>query len=62
MEPMLDIKDLMNYLKIGKNKAYNLMRSDSFPSIKIGSQYRVRKEDLEEFINEYRYSEFMLGA
>lgn len=62
MEPLLDIDDLQRILKIGRNKAYKLMRLSSFPSIKIGNQYRVRREALEEFIKEYEYGDFVLGG
>lgn len=45
---MLTTKDLQVILKIGRDRAYALMRSKAFPSMKIGARYYVTKEALEE--------------
>lgn len=49
---ILRVPDLMNYLCIGKDKAYSLMRSRSFPSMQIGKTYFVTKENFEKWLNE----------
>lgn len=49
---ILQTKDLMNYLKIGKDRAYALMRSKSFPSIRIGKTYCVTMISLQTWLNE----------
>ena len=49
---ILRVPDLMNYLCIGKDKAYSLMRSRSFPSTQIGKTYFVTKENFEKWLNE----------
>ena len=36
---ILNVRDLQKYLKIGRDKAYSLMKTKGFPSIKIGGQY-----------------------
>ena len=41
LTPYLTVKDIAEHLQIGKNKAYELCSLDDFPSIKIGSSYRV---------------------
>jgi excisionase family DNA binding protein len=38
------VTDLCNHLKIGKKKAYNMIKDESFPSIKIGNEYRIPKD------------------
>lgn len=43
---VLDVKGLQQALGIGKDAAYSLMKSNGFPSIKIGSHYVVGKEAL----------------
>lgn len=57
---MLTTKDLQAVLKIGRDKAYALMRSQAFPSIKIGARYYVTKEALEEWLRKYAYRTFEL--
>ena len=57
---MLTTKDLQQILKIGRDRAYALMRSRAFPSIKIGARYYVTKEALEEWLRQYAYKTFEL--
>lgn len=38
-----DYKDIMRLLKIGKNQAYSLMKSEMFPVIHLGKSYKVSK-------------------
>ena len=45
-------KDLMEYMHIGNEKAYDLMRSKSFPSSKIGKTYFVTMVNLQQWLNE----------
>ena len=40
---LMTIKELQNYLGIGKDKAYALVKSKSFPAVKIGGRYYVMK-------------------
>ena len=40
---LMTVKELQSYLGIGKDKAYALVRSKSFPSVKIGGRYYVIK-------------------
>ena len=47
---VLQTKDLMKYLKIGKDRAYALMRQNGFPSIKIGKTFIVTQEALETWL------------
>lgn len=43
-------KDLMNILKIGRDTAYALMKSDSFPSYKLNEKYYVTDEALKKWL------------
>ena len=54
MMAMFDTKDLAAMLKIGRDRAYDLMRSEGFPSIKIGKTYRVDEEALLQWIRDNR--------
>lgn len=42
--------ELMAMLKIGKNKAYELLRSGTIKNIKIGKQYRIPKRYIIEYL------------
>ena len=48
----LSAKDLAEFLGIGRDKAYALMRSKSFPSILLGKRYIVLKEALERWLRD----------
>jgi len=48
-------------LHIGVNKVYKLFRLPGFPRIKIGNQMIVEKENLMNFLNEYKGSSIKLG-
>lgn len=56
----LKAKDVAELLQIGKNKAYSLMRSESFPAIKIQHDYRVSVKDLREWCKTYCGKTFYL--
>lgn len=43
-------EDLQNVLKISQKQAKALMRTDGFPSIKIGREYRVTEQALTDWI------------
>lgn len=47
---LMSVKELQNYLGIGKDKAYELVKSKSFPSLKIGGRYYIAKPDFVEWI------------
>lgn len=40
---LMTIKELQSYLGIGKDKAYALVKSKSFPALKVGGRYFVIK-------------------
>lgn len=45
------VKDIMQQLQVGKNTAYQLVKSGAFPVIKIGDTYRVSKEVFDKWIS-----------
>ena len=47
---ILTIDDLMVFLGIGKNSAYNLVRSGQIKSIRIGRQIRITREAVMAFV------------
>ncbi len=57
---LLDVKDLMRLMKIGRDKAYDLMRSEGFPSFRIGNSYRVSEEAYNRWAFENQYRDYAL--
>lgn len=47
---VLCIEDLMAVLNIGRNTAYELVRSGQIRSIKVGKNYRIPRDAVEEFL------------
>jgi excisionase family DNA binding protein len=47
-------KDIAKILQISKTSAYQLLRSNQIATVRIGKSVRVRKEDLEEYIQKSR--------
>lgn len=44
------VKDLQDYLGIGRTTAYELVNSKGFPAFRIGKKILVNAEGLEEWI------------
>ena len=49
---MLSVPELASVLGISRAGAYNLVRSDGFPALKIGSRIVVPKEKFIEWVDE----------
>lgn len=48
----LQVEDLMPVLGIGRNTAYELVRSGQIRSIRIGRQLRIPKEAVQEYLSQ----------
>lgn len=48
----LTVEDLSQLLSIGRNTAYELVRSGKIRSIKVGRIYRIPQSAVDEFLNE----------
>ncbi len=51
---VLTVNEVCNALSIGKNKLYQLLKSSTIKSIKIGKKYIIPKIYLIDYINMYR--------
>lgn len=49
-ERLLTAEEVANILGVSRSKAYHMMQLREIPTIIIGKNVRVSKEDLEEFI------------
>ncbi len=49
---IMDVRELAQYLRIGKSKIYALIRQKKIPASRIGRQYRFSKEVLDAWLKE----------
>jgi len=45
MKPVMNAKDIKNFLGVSETKAYELMRQTDFPTLIIGGRRLVKTED-----------------
>ncbi len=57
---LLGTKDLQAKLKISRDRAYALMRSPAFPSMKLGGRHYVAENELNDWLKRYAYKSFEL--
>ena len=57
---LLNAKDVQERLGIGRDRAYRLLNSKSFPTIKINKSLFVTNEALDEWINMQQFKTFNL--
>jgi excisionase family DNA binding protein len=53
-EELLTVEQLQELLKVGRTFAYSLMRSGELPSYRVGRLRRVRRQDVERWLEENR--------
>lgn len=51
-DDVLTVQEIRQILKIGKNYCYNLLKSGSISSIRIGKSYRVPKINLINYLKD----------
>jgi excisionase family DNA binding protein len=51
----LTVADLCELLGIGRTLAYELVTEHAIPAVRIGRAIRVRKADVEQWLEENRY-------
>ena len=49
---IMDIKELSEYLGIGKSKIYSLIKMKKIPASKIGRQYRFSKDIVDNWLRD----------
>jgi len=49
---IMDIKELSEYLGIGKSKIYSLIKQKKIPASRIGRQYRFSKDIVDNWLQE----------
>lgn len=54
------VQEVAEIMKMGNNKIYKLFKTDGFPAIKIGHDYRVEKSRFNKWINDYAGREYKI--
>lgn len=49
---IMDIKEVANYLKIKEQTVYRLVQQRKIPALKIGGQWKIKKEHLDRMFDE----------
>ena len=59
-DDILTVKDVSEYLNIGINQAYALIKRKGFPVIRIGNSYRVYKDELDKYLKSFNGAKIKL--
>ena len=49
---IMDIKDVASYLKIKEQTVYRLVQHGKIPALKIGGQWKVKKDHIDRMFDE----------
>lgn len=49
-EKLLTRTEVQEILRVSQSKIYRLIREKRIPSIRVGKTYRIRRSDLEEYL------------
>ena len=52
------VNDIQRILSLGKTRAYELMRSDGFPSFKLNNRIYITKPNFEKWLEKYTNKTF----
>lgn len=52
MKDVMSIKELTEYLGIGKSKIYEMIKQGKIPASKIGRQYKFSKDVIDQWLRE----------
>ena len=51
ISPLFNITDLANYLGVGRNRAYELLKKQIIKGFRIGSTWKVSKAAVDQYIS-----------
>lgn len=54
MKPVLNAKDIKEYLGVSETKVYELFRQTDFPTLRIGGRRLVKSEDFLSWLEEQK--------
>lgn len=62
METVMRPREVANYLSVAPMTIYNLIKKGQMPAFKVGKVWRIKRNDLEVYIEESRQSRFYRWA
>lgn len=48
---LLTVEEAAEFMRVSKNTVYRALESGKLKSLRAGRQHRIRREDLEEYMN-----------
>lgn len=57
---ILTVKNIQQTLGCGINRAYDIIKQDDFPKIKIGCRYYIPQDDFEKWLKKYLRKEYKI--
>jgi len=52
---LLTVDELLRFLRLGRTRTHELLRSGELPSYKVGRRRLIRREDVEIWLEDNRY-------
>ncbi len=49
-EEVMTVKDMEQFLRVSRSKAYDLIKIENFPAYMVGTEYRILKSELIEWM------------
>jgi excisionase family DNA binding protein len=50
-EPLLSVEELAHTLQVTTGTVYRLVREDGLPGVRVGGQWRFRREEFERWLD-----------
>ena len=54
MEKLMTLEEVADYLRLSKDTVYRMANTGKLPASKVGSQWRFRKEDVDEWLEKIK--------
>jgi len=51
-EPLLTVGEVARTMRVSNMTVYRLVKSGQLPAIRVGKNYRIRRTDVERYLNE----------
>jgi excisionase family DNA binding protein len=52
-EYLMTVEELRRFLAVSRTYAYRMLRDGELPSVRLGRSLRIRKSDLQQFVEEH---------
>ena len=56
MTSILTVKEVASLLKTSRQQVYKMIQSGDLPAVKVGREWRIRMDTLDDFLSEQLYT------